>query len=185
MMAAAQPFLSGAISKTVNLPEDCLRPGHRRRLPRGLAARHQGRRHLPRQLQGDAAAERLRADRLTKEGHQGGQHARRSPWPPVIPSEVEEATAAALVAAPQDAHRRAGGTASSPSPPLRSRTPTPPTRRPRPAPSATVSPPSAPPSPTSSTSAATKATSPSASTPTSAPARSSSAWPRKGPPSPA
>ena len=34
MMAATQPFLSGAISKTVNLPQDCTRRRHRRGLHR-------------------------------------------------------------------------------------------------------------------------------------------------------
>jgi len=56
MMAAAQPFLSGAISKTVNLPheatiEEVARP------MRELAAGHQSGGHLPRRLQGNAAAE--------------------------------------------------------------------------------------------------------------------------------
>ncbi len=58
MMAATQPFLSGAISKTVNLPQDCSVRGHRRCVYRGVAAGHQGRSHLSRQLQGHAAAER-------------------------------------------------------------------------------------------------------------------------------
>ena len=58
MMAAAQPFLSGAISKTVNLPETATVDGDRRRLPAGLEARPQGARGLPRQLQGRPAAQR-------------------------------------------------------------------------------------------------------------------------------
>ena len=63
MMGAAQPFLSGAISKTVNLTSGLLRRRHRRGLHGVLAPGHQGRRHLPRQLQGDPAAQRLRPDR--------------------------------------------------------------------------------------------------------------------------
>ena len=47
MMAAAQPFLSGAISKTVNLPKNANVRRHRRRLHRNLATGPQGRRHLP------------------------------------------------------------------------------------------------------------------------------------------
>ena len=56
MMAAAQPFLSGAISKTVNLPNDATVDDVQRDLRRGLAARPQGGRALPRRLQGVAAA---------------------------------------------------------------------------------------------------------------------------------
>ena len=56
MMAAVQPFVSGAISKTVNLPndvtvEDVVQPLHRR-----LEDGRQGRRDLPRRLQGRPAA---------------------------------------------------------------------------------------------------------------------------------
>ena len=39
MMAAVQPFLSGAISKTVNMPTDATAGGDRERLHRVLAAR--------------------------------------------------------------------------------------------------------------------------------------------------
>ena len=56
MMAAAQPFISGAISKTVNMPETRDRRGGRGRLLPGLEARPQGARDLPRQLQGRPAA---------------------------------------------------------------------------------------------------------------------------------
>ena len=56
MMGAVQPFISGAISKTVNLPEeatvDDVAAADRRR----VEARRQGDRDLPRQLQGRAAA---------------------------------------------------------------------------------------------------------------------------------
>ena len=56
MMGAVQPFISGAISKTVNLPEqvtvDEVGAADRRR----VAPRREGDRDLPRQLQGRAAA---------------------------------------------------------------------------------------------------------------------------------
>ena len=56
MMAACQPFLSGAISKTVNLPESRDGRGDRGHLPAVLEARPQGDGRLPRQLQGRPAA---------------------------------------------------------------------------------------------------------------------------------
>ena len=68
MMGAIQPFISGAISKTVNLPEAGddrrRRPGLRRR----VEARREGDRDLPRQLQGRPAA--------VGQGRQGPGHAR-------------------------------------------------------------------------------------------------------------
>ncbi len=56
MMGAVQPFISGAISKTVNMPEDVTRRGRGAAAHRRLAPRHQGRGHLPGQLQGGPAA---------------------------------------------------------------------------------------------------------------------------------
>ena len=58
MMAAVQPLLSGAISKTVNMPEIGHRRGHRADLLRGLEAGPEGAGDLPRQLQGRPAAVR-------------------------------------------------------------------------------------------------------------------------------
>ena len=63
MMGAVQPFISGAISKTVNLPEEATvdevaQPDRRR-----VAARREGDRDLPRQLQGRAAAVRAESTR--------------------------------------------------------------------------------------------------------------------------
>ncbi len=57
MMAASQPFISGAISKTINMPndatvEDC------KRLPAVMEARAEGQRALPRRLKTVAAAQR-------------------------------------------------------------------------------------------------------------------------------
>ena len=56
MMAAAQPFISGAISKTVNMPEDGDGRGGRAAVRRVVEARPEGGRDLPGQLQGRAAA---------------------------------------------------------------------------------------------------------------------------------
>ena len=63
MMAAAQPFLSGAISKTVNLPNDCTVEDIEERVHRGVAARPQGGRGLSRRLQAVAAAVDVEEDR--------------------------------------------------------------------------------------------------------------------------
>ena len=57
MMAAAQPFLSGAISKTVNLPESATVVRHRRRLQRRLEEGPQGSGDLSRRLEDRAGAE--------------------------------------------------------------------------------------------------------------------------------
>ena len=73
MMGAVQPFLSGAISKTVNLPQTATRRGHRRRLHRGLALRRQGAGHLPRRLEDRAGAAHRRPA--------GRRHRRASPTP--------------------------------------------------------------------------------------------------------
>ncbi len=73
MMGATQPFLSGAISKTVNMPEAATAGGHRGRLRRGLAAGPQGHRHLPRRLQAQPAAS-ARARRRT------ATRSSRRPW---------------------------------------------------------------------------------------------------------
>ncbi len=56
MMGAVQPFISGAISKTVNMPESATVEGRPGPLARRLEARREGDRDLPRQLQGRAAA---------------------------------------------------------------------------------------------------------------------------------
>jgi ribonucleoside-diphosphate reductase alpha chain len=56
MMAATQPFLSGAISKTVNLPNDATVEDVAEGLRGGVAPRAQGGRALPRRVQGVAAA---------------------------------------------------------------------------------------------------------------------------------
>ena len=50
MMGATQPFISGAISKTVNVPKDAIGRGHRAGVPRDLAPRRQGRLDLSRRL---------------------------------------------------------------------------------------------------------------------------------------
>ena len=70
MMAAVQPFLSGSISKTVNMPESATVEDVEADLLRGLAARPQGPGHLPRQLQGRPAALRQEEER---DGTAGGR----------------------------------------------------------------------------------------------------------------
>ena len=56
MMAAAQPFLSGAISKTVNMPESATVEDVEEIYLQGWKLGTQGARRLPRQLQGRPAA---------------------------------------------------------------------------------------------------------------------------------
>ena len=56
MMGAVQPFISGAISKTANMPEEATVEDVEERVPRVVAARPQGGRAVPRQLQGRSAA---------------------------------------------------------------------------------------------------------------------------------
>ena len=63
MMAAVQPFISGAISKTVNMPESATRRRGRGDLLPVLEDGHQGARDLPRQLQGRPAAVRRQGDK--------------------------------------------------------------------------------------------------------------------------
>ena len=63
MMAATQPFISGAISKTVNLPQTRHDRGHRRRLHARLEGRPQGAGDLPRRLEDGAGAAHRRPGR--------------------------------------------------------------------------------------------------------------------------
>ena len=67
MMAAVQPFISGAISKTVNMPADSTVADIARGLRRGRAARPEGARDLPRRLEDRAGA----AHRRRREEGQG------------------------------------------------------------------------------------------------------------------
>ena len=57
MMAAAQPFISGAISKTINMPHDATVEDVKQRLRVELAADAQGQRPLPRRLEAQPAAQ--------------------------------------------------------------------------------------------------------------------------------
>ena len=75
MMAAVQPFLSGAISKTVNMPTDATPDEIAQRLPRVLAAGPQGGGGLPRRLQAQPAAQHVARTR----GEGDGAGARRRP----------------------------------------------------------------------------------------------------------
>jgi ribonucleoside-diphosphate reductase alpha chain len=56
MMAAAQPFISGAISKTINMPNDATVEDCKQRLHAVVEAGAEGQRALPRRLQALAAA---------------------------------------------------------------------------------------------------------------------------------
>ena len=67
MMGAVQPFLSGAISKTVNMPQTATVEDIAEAYIAGLEARRQGAGDLPRRLQDRAGAAHRRA------GGQGGQ----------------------------------------------------------------------------------------------------------------
>ena len=91
MMAATQPFISGAISKTVNLPRDGDGRGHRRRLHPGLAARHQGARDLPRRLE-DRAGAAHRRGRQGRRGRRGAETAAPVPARHKMPVERESIT---------------------------------------------------------------------------------------------
>ncbi len=51
MMSAAQPFISGAISKTINMPNSASEQGHQGRLPPELGTWPQGQCPVPRRLQ--------------------------------------------------------------------------------------------------------------------------------------
>ena len=56
MMAAAQSFVSGAISKTINMPNEATHRRLQGRLRAELVARRQGQRALPRRLEAEPAA---------------------------------------------------------------------------------------------------------------------------------
>ena len=56
MMAAAQPFISGAISKTINMPNDATVDDCKAAYELSLVARGQGERALPRRLEAQPAA---------------------------------------------------------------------------------------------------------------------------------
>ena len=72
MMAAAQPFLSGAISKTVNMPQESTVEDDRERLPRRLADGPQGPGHLSRRLQAEPAFGHQQGGRPQEEGERAG-----------------------------------------------------------------------------------------------------------------
>ena len=72
MMGAVQPFISGAISKTVNLPQDATVEDIADAYTAGLAAGHQGARDLPRRLEDRAGA----AHRRQQEARGGGRRRR-------------------------------------------------------------------------------------------------------------
>ena len=155
MMAATQPFISGAISKTVNLPENATVDD--------IAEAYI-----------EAWKLGLKAVAIYRDGSK--RRSRSAPWAP--PPRNRKRAMPAGVRVPQSGPqaRSAAQSGLQPAEPIDEQA-APPRRV------VIVCPTSASRSPTSSTSADTKATSPSASTQTASPARSSSPWPRKAPPS--
>ena len=77
MMAAAQPFISGAISKTVNVPNDATPEDIAETYLEVLETGHQGRRHLPRRLQAHPAAEHQQGSARRGEDRRGWRSPRR------------------------------------------------------------------------------------------------------------
>ncbi len=76
MMGAVQPFISGAISKTVNMPEEATVDDVAQAASRRVEARREGDRDLPRQLQGRPAALERRARRGDRGAHAASPHRR-------------------------------------------------------------------------------------------------------------
>ncbi len=214
MMAATQPFLSGAISKTVNLPQDATvediaeayaeswrqgikavaiyRDGSKGTQPLNVASTPRSRAlrcSTPPAAAFCAAACRRPVPPPTPTSRPSKPRLARSlRSPPSRLSLPPKSLPASLEELAKAASRsRAASRCATLSTP-RPRQAVYATRRTstvRRAPSAIACPTSAPPSPTNSPSPATRATSPSASTPTASRAKSSSRWPRKAPPSPA
>ena len=103
MMAAVQPFISGAISKTINMPEESTRRGDHERLHRELEARAEGGGHLPRQFQARAAAELGSGGKNEKAAAAGGCRAGGKGG---VPAGSPQAAGRAPIHHPQVLHRR-------------------------------------------------------------------------------
>ena len=73
MMGAVQPFISGAISKTVNMPESVTVEDIADAYIAGVDARDQGARDLPRRLQDRAGAAHRRAEDRAGAGRRAGR----------------------------------------------------------------------------------------------------------------
>ena len=80
MMAAAQPFISGAISKTINMPNDASVEDCKDAYMLSWRARPEGQRALSRRLEAVAAAE-LATDRDDEEDEDAGREARLASAP--------------------------------------------------------------------------------------------------------
>ena len=78
MMAAAQPFISGAISKTINMPNDAIHRGVRPCLPDVVEAGPEGQRAVPGRLQAVAAAQRPGAGRRGRRPGRGDGRGHRA-----------------------------------------------------------------------------------------------------------
>ena len=86
MMAAVQPFISGAISKTINMPVHGHHRRHQGRLPPVVAQDAQGHRAVPRRLEAEPAAvlAHARLGCRRRRGachHEGFRATRASAWP--------------------------------------------------------------------------------------------------------
>ena len=79
MMAAVQPFISGAISKTINMPEESTADDIIRGLRRELEARPEGGGHLPRRLQARPAAQLRQRGKGEKKSNAALPSPRRPP----------------------------------------------------------------------------------------------------------
>ena len=105
-MAAAQPFISGAISKTVNLPESVTVEDIAEVYTRGLEARPEGARDLPRRLEDRAGA----AHRRQKTGRAASEPSAAAvePSPPAarMPRERQSITHKFSIAGPRGLHHR-------------------------------------------------------------------------------
>ena len=79
MMGAVQPFISGAISKTVNMPAESTVEDIMEAYNAGLASRHQGARDLPRRLEdGSGASDRREGQEGSRVGQLGRIGRRRA-----------------------------------------------------------------------------------------------------------
>ena len=103
MMAAAQPFISGAISKTVNMPESATVEEVEELLRRELEARPEGGRDLPGQLQGRPAS----VGRQEEDGSGGRDRAPRAARAQAAPAIAPVAHDSFRSASPRDTSQRA------------------------------------------------------------------------------
>ncbi len=105
MMAAVQPFLSGAISKTVNMPNEATVEEISQTYLEGWKPRPQGPGHLPRRLQAQPAGEHGQGREEGWWPQAAPDRRQRIQGPPAAPPHAQHAP----VADPQVRHRRPRG----------------------------------------------------------------------------